>query len=592
MIWHPSLVVNFKIHFDEKLVVLTSPMPKPLSLDETVNQRVLLQAHADTEPLILQKGIDSASFIYNRIPKRASVELPGYRQAGQFSLDIDFEDLPIDPRAVRNAAVEIHLGAVSPDDFGRGVTQHDSHGQRSSIIKTRNADGSVNQDTMLMVGVIDDWSVDTSSNGSVVSMKGRDLRGLLIDAPVSLAVENIEDFFADIDTSETIDQCVSDILYTHPAFRLINVVCDANEWPGGEIPAPWTKSTTARHRHGATGKKAVPRSTPQGELGKTTFWDLIIRLCYFVGAIPYFRGTDLVIRPTRSIFDQANAGSLLNPTPFKSERSSLFGAQPRRKDAQSGAAIDPPLRFRRMAYGRDMEALSFDRKFAGYERPKMVRVVCVDGSSKVRGRGKLLTATYPPMELATKLSPGGKVAESEFLNIPVTGLTDVAQLATIAEGVYEEIGRGELGGSCSTPNLASFGGDNADPDLLRLKPGDGVEFVNDISELRAVNPLVSTVTDHYRAPFADEVRQITKRLGDENLARVIVATSRGAIQQVQRFFRTSTVKYAWSEKGIKIDFDFQNYIVVRNQIGDRSFAFGHLATSTSSGAGAPTGKGT
>ena len=122
--------------------------------------------------------------------------------------------------------------------------------------------------------------------------------------------------------------------------------------------------------------------------------------------------------------------------------------------------------------------------------------------------------------------------------------------------------------------MASFGGDNTDPDLLRLAPGDGIEMMVDTRAVHSGAPLVSTFTDHNRTPFAAQVAEIDKLIGDENLSRVIVATSRGALAELQRFFRVQNVKYDWDDTGIKLAFDFQNYVVPRNQVEDAPAAKG------------------
>ena len=43
-----------------------------------------------------------------------------------------------------------------------------------------------------------------------------------------------------------------------------------------------------------------------------------------------------------------------------------------------------------------------------------------------------------------------------------------------------------------------------------------------------------------------------------------MATSRGSINEVQRFFRVQTVRFTWdTTSGMKIAFDFQNYVTAR-----------------------------
>lgn len=143
------------------------------------------------------------------------------------------------------------------------------------------------------------------------------------------------------------------------------------------------------------------------------------------------------------------------------------------------------------------------------------------------------------------------------------GIRDVKILRRIAKDIYEELGRGEMGGSCETESLASFGGDNQDPDLIHLKPGDTVELLTDVRLLSSQLPLVNEFTDHQRRSFEEEVAAINLRLGDEKLARAIVATNRAF--GLQRFFRVANVKFRWSaNSGISIAFDYQNYVEARN----------------------------
>ena len=94
-----------------------------------------------------------------------------------------------------------------------------------------------------------------------------------------------------------------------------------------------------------------------------------------------------------------------------------------------------------------------------------------------------------------------------------------------------------------------------------------MEFAVDTRPLGSVMPLASSVVDFSRDAFEAQVAKVKALLGDENLARVIVATARGQIQELQRFFRVSTVHFAWStEDGVSIDFDYQNFIEARADV--------------------------
>jgi hypothetical protein len=555
-VFYPSCVVNLKLRFDEALHVVTTP--DPVSTDGRAEAPATGAAQHTLEPLILQRGSANASFVLNRVPKKASVELPGYRQAGTFNLTFDFKELPIDPRTVRAAAVEIHLGAVRADDFAAGMRGRDGNNQRRSILRTRDDAGGVRQDTLLLVGNIDVWKVDHSDHGSEVTMEGRDLRGILLDSPLNPAV------LEQLELHEDIVAVVQQILEFHPLGEQFTVEVNAAEWPDQTIPSPLSAGLIPRHRRGARGTRRGGRGNAAGASQQLNYWDAIVRFCYLVGAIPYFRGTKLWIRPTRSIFDQERAG--FDPaiaTPFLPDQPREVGGV--------------QFSVRRLVYGRDVEKLHFERKFAGHARPKTVRCVAINQSDANRGlEGPVVEGRWPLPETSQRgrgarthtVAAGGQQSQEDVINIAVPGVADPARLQEIARNIFEEIGRNEMGGSVETKNLASFGGDNQDPDLLRLRPGDGVEFYVDRSQGHARAPIVSTAGNFARAAFEEAVRDLRTRISDESLCRVIVATARGQVAELQRWFRTSNVKYDWNaDKGVGISFDFQNYFVQRFNVG-------------------------
>lgn len=564
-VYRPSMVLHLKLRFDESLHVVPEP-PLVNVADQLAGIEV--PKTPTIEPLITRRGADNVSFIMNRTPLKAEIELPGYRQAGTFNFTLNFRDLPIDPRTIRAAAVEVHLGAVSHQDFSDGMMGTRPDGSRASVLKTRTAGGLPNPETLVMVGLADEMDVEHGET-SVIMMRGRDLRGVLLDTPIGTSPSLVEALFDVLDTSQDIGSLIAQLLSFHPMGEDFQVVTNPAEWPSGKLPTVGSPEQVPRHRRGARGRRAGGRANTASGGARMSFWDLIVRYCFLAGAIPYFRGTQLYIRPSRSIYEQMRAGGPMNPTPFRD-------GEPRGIDAETGDSIDAPLRFRRMVYGRGIKELGFNRKFGGQGLPKSIRTVSVDNSSTERGQQRVLEAIWPPLPAEeprrrgasrTRVAPGGETSQNDIVNVPVPGITDVTQLEQIARSIYEEVGRGELGGSCATKTLASFGGDNQDPDLLRLKPGDGIEFLVDTRNLTNRTPLMSTLTDHYRNTFDQQVAAIQARLGDENLARVIVATSRGQIQEVQRFFRVTTVKYSWESKtGVSTSFDFQNFVVARNSV--------------------------
>lgn len=558
-IYVPSMMAHFTLKFDESLQL--QPDQQAVSVDTLTKTGSKAGANNATKPLIVSQGRES--FVLNRVPLECTVDLPGYRQAGSFSLKMDFGEMPIDPRTVRAAAVELHLGTISHERFAKGISRPPKIGS-DSVLDTR-GNGFGDLDTQVLTAMIDKWRVSHTNDGSMIEMSGRDLRGILLDTPVATDPQESTQMMDQLRLDQPIDELVAQILSYHPFYYQAKFIVGIHpsEWGREGVPRPGDRKVIPRVKKGAKGTKTQPHFV--SDVTKLSFWDLIVQFCYLVGAIPVVRGTDIIIRPVRRLYDQQNAG--IDPT----VQTPFLGGAVRTVDAESGKPISP-LRVRRMVYGRDLEKLEIERNFAGYARPRVVRCVAHDPSSPERGTDKVLVAWWPPLPdkvaRKTSASPGQEKPREEIIDIPVAGIRDPERLKQIAHAIYDEMGRGEIGGSIETRKLSSFGGDNSDPDLLRLRPGDAVELAVDTRTLRPLSPLVSEYTDHLRKPFSQRVQEIASILGDQNLAQVIVATSRGQIQELQRFFRCSGVKYSWSAGGLSVSFDFQNYVEVRYKADD------------------------
>lgn len=570
--FYPSMAVNFNLLFDESLHQI--PGFRLTSVDDAAQNvdsfgdpspDILTTVRGSEMPLLFQKGDLNVSYVAGRVPKSATIELPGYRPAGKFTLTFDFRDLPIDPRIIRQAAIEIHLGTVSHENFAEGMRNPGTR-PLPSILQTKDSKGQTDETTLILCGLADTWNATHSSSGSEITIEGRDLRGVLLDIPVGTDPRMQEQIIHQLDMSKPVHEVIKDLLgVAGGLLAKVNVTTDPDEWQG-DVPAPGEGMKAPRHRRGARGRRKGSRGTPPGSQ-KLSFWALIVRLCFIVGAIPYFSGRDLLIRPAKGLYRQLGVrGGPFDPTPFSS-------GLPRIVDAITEKALETPLYVRKVVYGRNIEEMTFERKLGGLSRPKVVRVVSVNCSSTLRGTKRQPMAVWPEKKeikaRATKPHPKGKKATEEIINIPVSGIIDESQLKEIARSVYEEIGRGEIGGHCQTHDLTSLGGDNNDADLLRLKPGDAIEIIADSRSLRTVPVLNTTLTNFVRDSYEDVVEQTTKTLGDGNLARAIVSTARGQVAELQRFFRVKAVRYTWSsEEGIVVSFEFQNFIEARASVGE------------------------
>lgn len=581
-VYYPSCVVNLRLRFDEALVFNAKGAAAFSYTSEEVLKFALTGDEPTDIPLFLQKGReDGVSFVNGRIPTRASIELPAYREAGKFSLTFDYRDLPIDPRMVRSCGVEIYLDAVPPENFADGVVASaPPQGERVSMLTKRARASQLLQsvDNLALVGTVDSWQVEHSTDGSTITMEGRDNRSILLAQMIDPRL------LPKIPLKKDIVQVVAYIVESLPFGGRINVKFPPSVlWPNGVIPSPASqggatafRSSQTRVRQGAQGGGATVSAGAQPD--KINCWDLITRYCTLVGAVPYFKGNDLWVAPARNLYAQATAGGTdtLVGTPFKDGQ---------RRDVGEATGLS----IRRLIFGRNIESLNYERKFSGFV-PRTIEVVSLDTSSTTRGPGKLLIAQWParkgtsegagvPSDTAfnlgaspenaavSQVAPSGEVGNKDKLRISVPGVADKKKLLQIAQDIYEELNRGEQGGSVKTRDLASFGAGNEDPDLLRLRPGDAMELLVDASAFTSSYPIRSPLTDDAKAAPAALEKEIAKRIGDAALARAIVATSRNLVANLQNFFRVKNVKFDWDvASGVSVAFDFENYIEARNAV--------------------------
>jgi len=580
--FYPAVVCNILLRYDEALQVVNMPTPTPQSGELSVGQAAFLnrdertsaKAVAGTEPLITMTGTeDTASQFLNIVPKSCSIELPGYRTAGTFSVRVQWRELPIDPRMVRAALVQIFQGTVDPTNFGDGMLAGESHyaNGQPAVLNWRTPSGAIDEDKLVMVGLVDGWKVTHDSSGSYVSFEGRDLRGILLDSPVNPKI------LTELNYDAPLDKVVESLISKHPMYAakyFQGPEVEAAEWPDKKIPSPYDNEI--RPSRGAAGKKGKIGV----QTGSANYWDIITNLCFRVGAIPYMENQTLKIRPARSIFDQQR------PTnPERAPFVDKYGARGPREDEQGNQFF-----VRRMVHGRNIEQLNFERKFTGVKVP-VIECISTDHSSTERGMKKLLKVQVPSKKelaaLAGSVSPDGLAAQTEVQQIPVQGVRDIKRLEEIAKNLYEEIGQGELGGSIKTKSLSSFLGSpkgssgqgeftvdssNADPDLLTMRPGDAIEILVDIRQISSKAPIANEFTDHHRRDFNEQVSAVQdafKSKGgqlDINTARVLVASSRSDIIDVLNFFRVYNIRFNWNEGVVDIAFDFHNYFIARYSI--------------------------
>lgn len=570
-IYYPSMAVNFTMRFDEALLSGGST-PSPSTPDDGADKSSLAPGGAVAQSGLFDVSDKKLTHVWAIIPRTCTMELSTYRQAPKFNLSFSFRDFPVDPRAIRALGVEIYIATVKADDWAGGMAgQTDSNGRLLSqlVLKDENR---------MLVGLVDSHAVKHGEKGSVVTMEGRGLAGLMLSAKMNAQQ------LKTLNVNQPIDAIVKNILAMDAQGQNIPVrIGDGsngspNDWPNG-VPKGLPPEVISRVLKGA---KASDSGAPKTGLAIKSdpnlvgVWDVITNCCNLVGAVPYFIGHELWIRPAKSIYEQKNAGQT-GSTPFAGGRTRSI----------INGTTQETINFRKMVYGRDLTELNFERKFGSTTVPQ-IRCVSVD-NTKV-GKAALVEAVYPPdgspeAAVTTAVSPGGAQSRTEISTIPVPGITDQTRLASIAEQIWHEIGRGEMKGSASSKDLATLGGDNSDADIIRLRPGDAVEFSVDASGVQSLPPVVSELTNQASSSPQAAIAAVNARLGGnrQDLAQVLVGAARGAYNGLQNTFRVNNVKYTWDmTKGLGVDFDFQNYIQARyDKAGSSSGGLGPSSSSPS-----------
>jgi hypothetical protein len=384
-----------------------------------------------------------------------------------------------------------------------------------------------------------------------------------------------------LDLTKPLNEVIDQILHLCPLLKDFATTFFPQDWDNGVPPSPAVKGDLTRVQLGAGGQQpSVQTSAHPDSLG---LWDIIIQYCYILGVVPYFIGPDLIIRPARNLYDQKLNEATSDPA--RNFETPFAGGTPRQIEVVTGSTRKfVPIKYRRMVFGHNISKLKIERKLSSAAKVPVVECVSVDTSNAGRGaKNRLISARWPDNSIistsssksasakVTTVSPSGAISQEEVLRFTFPGVKSKNRLQQLARQLREQIGRQEVGGSCSTKDLTSFGGSNGDPDLLSLRPGDAVEILANANAPFGNPPVVSEVTNQAAMTEMELAKTINDRINDKNAARVLARTLKGSIASLQTTFRVGNVKYSWEAgDGIGIDFDFQNYVELRYDVENTS----------------------
>jgi len=532
--YRPSVLVRLRMTFDPSYIAPPSDNPPPVS--STEQPRAITQAPGT--PAVITQRRTEAGLVQEVVlqPISASIERPPVREAGKFSLEFLYRDLPIDPRIFSSITADVYMGSVSAANSAAGLAGRYVGGTNPAVVP-------LVDENLAFVGIVDKVSMSHSDTSSRVTMEGRDLRAFLVDTNLPAIA------FTELDLRKPITNVVRQILDLQPWGRSIGVYWFPEEWrvPGDPVqgpPAPYAADNATRVRLGATGKesKGTPRSGDE-----VKFWDIIVQYCFLCGVLPYFDGEKLVLRRARAYWASESV-------------------------------------VRGFIYGRDVRALTIDRSLAG-PRYKVVQVVNVDTDSNQRGSSRLVEVTYGgdkvldsgnpdgPLNKVgqprgqtvqpqpTNIAPSRNESFNDVLRVPVPGVKNRAQLLEIAKAIYEEQNRFEFSGTLETANLGSYTFPEGAQDILRIRPGDAIRVQIDARLSTANAPAVAPLTDQKRTNPAARIAELVAKGYSQQAAQAIVVSEQRGIPELAPVFRVKAARFDFDvTTGIKITVDFNNYV--------------------------------
>jgi hypothetical protein len=465
---------------------------------------------------------DDRTVVGNIEPVSVQIERNGLSTAGTATIEMDYIDMPFDPRVIRNAHVEILVGVVPADDYEAGIENNEKRDDGSLLSVVGRADDGNLQGATRFVGLVDSWSTRFSEERDVISLECRDMSAYLRDIPLHSGLS--------IDLTLPIDEGIRDLLNRASAATRDTTVV----WAGDGDPIVPADAMSSRRR----GRRGRRQRRARRSNEDMSLWDHITDVVGSIGFIAIFRDYDVTIIEARTLFGSE-------------------GVQ-------------------RMIYGRNIEVLEFTRRMQG------VKVPTIEVRSYDADLGRIRWARYPvrrgertsgifgrdnpPRPLrANEVPPSGSNPEESIKVIRVSQITDPETLSRIARNYFEQVGRQEIEGSIDTREVSSYDVNPEAVDLLNMQAGDSIEVLlatgRQGEEQVEISP--NTSLAQILAMGREQRKNYFISLGwSEDVAETFSALQE--ISGLQTVFRVQDVRINWNiTDGVKVSLGFTNYVTVR-----------------------------
>lgn len=458
-------------------------------------------------------GKDKPQVIEDIIPLTASVNLNSYKEADTWEITFDAQRFPFSPELVKSLGVEIYL--YQREDLTADAFYLDSPQGTFEVTGMQDFASNATQDDrerrekLIATGLVDNFVLTQDEQGGVVSLSGRDYTALLLDKQWDPTESGKRGRIPDGPLDEVVQQLVDEAVNADEIGRTLEVsFIDYEVVPStGKIAKTVTQKKVTLKSPPTTKSRSTRKKRGIAVKADSNYWDVIYKLCMSYGFICFVQGFNVYIA---------------RPHVLYADQEALWG-------------------YWRVAYGRNLESLSVERKLAKEAIPQ-IRVRSFDPKTKTAIEGRF------PSDKENVTTTGVGTKKEEYRVYTVPDITDTVTLKEIARSTYHTLAKGEGSITFRTPALMDL--DNKD--LLRIRAGDAVFIEWDAFDSRIMtNSKLGT----------DQKVSALLALGYKMDVAQLVATQYDKLDYFRQNFYVRNARLDWNhDTGIQIEVEAINFI--------------------------------
>jgi hypothetical protein len=439
------------------------------------------------------------------LAKSVTVTINDYSTADTFECEIDYQNFPFDPRAIRAVGVTIHMSDVG------------------ELFRSTNELHQLNLDTAntVFVGFADDSSISFDDTKRTVKLEGRDYTALFIDRPY------LEGTIALTNRLDVLLQKILDDLQENANKK---IELDLRGINAESLPV----LSTFDQSHQLSGKKTVDRHE--------NYWEVIQDLAARSGLIAFIELDQLVLTQPRSLYSATGAKVFVYGRNIKN------------------------LTYKRKI-GRKKNFNVIVRSVV--EKEVLEAKVPAEATAEWSKTTGIAIGEVKLPEIGPNGEPVDKAKwrAAPYMSFRVPNCKDKSHLITIAEGIYEEVSRQQIEGSFETKemttSLLKSGGTDKNGKAILVDSYRNDPNAFNILKLRNGTPIQITVDQGDLKGIASEsdVNKRTQYLLRRGYPQAVANIFAKTLSQFINVYYTKQVRFSIdNESGFKAQIDFLNFI--------------------------------